>query len=140
AASRGGGGARGWRRRGGGVVWWRPPPPGGGGAGGRGELGASPPGWTARGGGRGGGGSACPITPPCVNAATRWPACAPSSLPIAARTRPSKETRDSAPGITSQRSSANMRLAIGWFSATILRYSPPSHSPRLASPRSDSNT
>src|SRR5216683_1438470 len=57
--------------------------------------------------------SAWPITPPCVNTATRWLGCAAARRPIAALTRPSKETSDSAPGITSQRSSANIRCAIG---------------------------
>ena len=79
--------------------------------------------------------STCPITPPWVNAATRWPACPARMRPSEALIRPWNAASGSPPGITFQRSSANIRRASGWLSATILRYWPPSHAPRNTSRR-----
>ena len=71
-----------------------------------------------------------PITPPCRIAATRT--FAPAAATIAstpARTRSASDSIVSAPGITSQRSSATACSATGSPSAMRMRNSPPSHSP-----------
>ena len=79
-----------------------------------------------------------PIVPPWANTATRWSGWAAAMRSIAPRTLAVNSGPGSPPGMTSQRSSSNMRTAIGSSSATRRRNSPPSQSPRYTSRRSGS--
>jgi hypothetical protein len=80
----------------------------------------------------------CPMTPPCDTTATVSSGWAVAMRVTAPRTRAANTSAGSAPGMTSQRCSANIWSATGWPSATWRRKLPPSHSPRCTSRRSAS--
>ena len=77
---------------------------------------------------------------PWLNTTTRPPGWAAAMRSTARRRRPPNTSRDSAPGITSQRCSASTCSNTGSPSADFMRRRPPSHSPRKTSRRSASTT
>ena len=57
--------------------------------------------------------SSAAMTPPCTTTATRWSGCAAAIRVMAPLVRAFNTSAGSAPGITSHRSSAHIRSAIG---------------------------